>query len=385
MEKVETLVNMQSYKNKFVIIRVNICLVGVRLMRSEDLAKLLGVSRSTISRVINNYPDIPQATRDKVWKAIEEYNYVPNASARKLAGIRNNMIAIFVLDVKEGSVPHHLKTTDDTLIYNNPFFSPIINAVSDQANKLDYYVLISIVYSKEDFKKVENVFSKKMIDGAIFVGTEEPDNEFLFKLIEKEYFLALIDTNENHHVNHSALYVNANNFEGSCRAVSYLVGLGHTKIGMITGNLKKLSAMERLKGYKDTLIKYKLDIDENFIYYGDFMESGGYHGAKYILSQPNPPTALFVGNDTMAVGAYKAASELGFKIPEDISIIGFDNAVFSQYLSPPLTTVEMPFAELGKRAATLLIESIEQKKQRGIVEKLKVNLIERESCKRMKS
>ncbi|WP_339147134.1 MULTISPECIES: LacI family DNA-binding transcriptional regulator [unclassified Sutcliffiella] len=354
-------------------------------MRSEDLAKLLGISRSTISRVINNYPDIPQATRDKVWKAIKEYNYVPNASARKLAGIRNNMIAIFVFDVKEGSAPHHLKTTDDTLIYNNPFFSPIINAISDQANKLDYYVLISIVYSKDDVKRVENVFSQKMIDGAIFVGTEDTDNELLFKLIEQEYFLALIDTNDIHNINHNAIYVNANNYEGSCKAISYLVELGHKKIGMITGNLKKLSAMERLEGYKDTLKKYNIILDENFIYEGDFMESSGYNGAKYILGKPNPPTALFLSNDTMAVGAYKAVEELGLKIPDDISIIGFDNAIFSQYLSPALTTVDMPFAELGKKAATLLIESIEQKTQRGNVEKLKVNLIERESCQRFKS
>ncbi|GAE36132.1 LacI family DNA-binding transcriptional regulator [Halalkalibacter akibai] len=354
-------------------------------MRSEDLAKLLGISRSTISRVINNYPDIPQATRDKVWKAIKEYNYVPNASARKLAGIKNNMIAIFVLDVKDESVPHHLKTTDETLIYNNPFFSPVINAVSDQANKLDYYILISIIYSKKDLKRVENVFSQKMIDGAIFVGTEESENELLFKLIEKEHILALIDTNEIHNANHNAIYVNANNYEGSCKAISYLIGLGHSKIGMITGNLKKLSAMERLEGYKDTLKSYKINVDENFIYYGDFMESSGYHGAKHILGKPNPPTALFLSNDTMAVGAYKAAVELGLKIPDDISIVGFDNAVFSQYLSPPLTTVDVPFAELGKRAATLVIESIEQKKQRGIVEKLKVNLIERGSCQRFKS
>jgi DNA-binding LacI/PurR family transcriptional regulator len=350
-------------------------------MRSEDLAKLLGVSRSTISRVINNYPDIPQATRDRVWKAINEYNYVPNASARKLAGSRNNMIAIFVLDIKDESVPHHLKTTDDTLIYNNPFFSPIINAVSDQANKLGYYVLISIVYSKSDLKRVENVFSQKMIDGAIFVGTEETENELLFKLMGQEYFLALIDKNDIYHADNNAIYVNANNYEGSCKAISYLVDLGHTKIGMITGNLKKLSAIERLEGYKDTLKKYNIIIDENYIHYGDFMESSGYHGAKSILGKPNPPTALFLSNDTMAVGAYKAVKELGLKIPDDISIIGFDNAIFSQYLSPALTTVSIPFAELGKRAATLLIESIEQKKQLGMVEKLKVDLIERESCR----
>ncbi|WP_078551203.1 LacI family DNA-binding transcriptional regulator [Bacillus alkalicellulosilyticus] len=349
-------------------------------MRSEDLAKLLGVSRSTISRVINNYPDIPQATREKVWKAIEEYNYVPNASARKLAGVRNNMIAIVVLDVKEEGVPHHLKTTEATLIYDNPFFSPVINAVSDQANKLDYYVLISIVYSKEDLKKVEKLFSQKMIDGAIFVGTQETENNLIFKLIEQKYLIALIDTSEIHNNNHNAIYVNADNYEGSCKAISYLIELGHKRIGMITGNINKLSAKDRLQGYKDTLIKNGLQIEKELIYYGDFIERSGYSGAKQMLDKPNRPTALFVSNDTMALGVYKAAEELGLNIPEDISVIGFDNAIFSQYLSPPLTTINMPLVELAKRASTLLIESIEQNEQRGIIEKIEATLIKRQSC-----
>lgn len=349
-------------------------------MRSEDLAKLIGVSRSTISRVINNYPDIPKETREKVWKAIEHYNYVPNASARKLAGARNNMIGIFVLDIKEGDT-HHIKTTDNTLIHNNPFFSPVINAVVDQANKMDYYVLISTVYNKGDLNKVRNIFQQKMIDGAIFVGTQETDNEFIFNLIEQKYLVAMIDTSELHLNDYNAIYVNADNYGGSCKAIKHLIALGHTNIGIITGDLNKLSALERLRGYSNTLLENGLDMNNDAIYHGDFTEKSGYEGIKYILSLPNRPTAIFVCNDSMAVGVYKGINELGLSIPGDISIVGFDNAIFSSYLSPPLTTVNHSFSDIAKRATVLLIESIEKKEQRGIDEKIETILISRDSCK----
>ncbi|ADU28807.1 LacI family DNA-binding transcriptional regulator [Evansella cellulosilytica] len=352
-------------------------------MRSEDLAKLIGVSRSTITRVINNYPDIPQATRDKVLKAIEEYNYAPNASARKLAGATNKMIAIIVLDVKDDGVTHHVKTTDDTLIYNNPFFSPVINAVSDQANKMDYYALISIAYSKEDLKKVESIFNQKMIEGAIFVGTQEAENELIFKLIKQNHKIALIDTNEIYSKKHDAIYINPDNFEGSVKAINYLVELGHKNIGIITGNLNKLSAQERLDGFKETLSRHGLVLNCDHFYHGDFTENSGYDGVNHILRAHSKPTAIFVSNDTMAIGAYKAIAEIGLKIPEDISIIGFDNSFISSYLTPPLTTVDISFADIAKRATTLLIDSVENNKKVGIVEKIHATLIERESCKRI--
>ncbi|WP_416147471.1 LacI family DNA-binding transcriptional regulator [Salipaludibacillus sp. HK11] len=354
-------------------------------MRSEDLAKLLGLSRSTISRVINNYPDIPKATREKVWKAIEENNYAPNASARKLAGVKNKMIAIILLDVKDNDEPHHLKTTDDTLIHDNPFFSPIVNAVSDQANKMDYYVLVSISYSKEDLKKVNSIFHQKLIDGAIFVGTQEAENELIFNLIEQKHLIAMIDTSEVYNRNHNAIYINPDNYEGSVKAVSYLLELGHTSIGIITGNLNKLSAKERLVGFETTLMQHGIEISKDDIYYGDFTENSGYEGIKYFLRRSNPPTAIFVSNDTMVIGAYKAVSELGLRIPEDISIIGFDNSFFSSYLNPPLTTIEISFFDVAKRATTLLIESIEQEEQRGIVEKVNATLIKRGSCQPISS
>lgn len=350
-------------------------------MRSEDLAKLVGVSRSTITRVINNYPDIPQVTRDKVWKAIEEHNYAPNASARKLAGATNKMIAIVVLDVKDDGVRHPVKTTDDTLISNNSFFAPVINFVTDQANKMDYYVIISIAYSKADLKKVEGIFNQKMIDGAIFVGTQEPENELIFNLIKQGHNIAMIDTNEVFSKSHDAIYINPNNYEGSVKAVRYLIELGHESIGIITGNLKKLSAQERLNGLKETLLQNGLELSDHHFFEGDFTENSGYEGAKHILAAPSKPTAIFVSNDTMAIGAYKAIAELGLNIPEDISIVGFDNSFISSYLTPPLTTVDIPFGEIAKRATTLLIESIEQKKQYSIVEKSKATLVKRESCK----
>src|SRR5690625_4359540 len=354
-------------------------------MRSEDLAKLLGLSRSTISRVINNYPDIPQATREKVWKAIDEHNYAPNASARNLAGVKNKMIAVILLDVNDKEDPHHVKTTENTIIHDNPFFSPVVNAVSDQANKMDYYVLVSISYSKEDLKKVQRIFHQKMIDGAIFVGTQEAENEFIFNLIEQKHLIAMIDTSEVYNTNHNAIYINADNYKGSVKAVSYLLELGHTSIGIITGNLNKLSAKERLAGFETTLMQHGIEPKKEAIYYGDFTESSGYEGVKYLLKGSNPPTAIFVSNDTMAIGEYKAINELGLHIPNDISIIGFDNSFFSPYLNPPLTTIEISFSDIAKRATKLLIESIEQEKQRGIVEKIHATLVKRESCQAIES
>lgn len=353
-------------------------------MRSEDLAKLLGLSRSTISRVINNYPDIPQATRDKVWKAIEEHNYAPNASARNLAGVKNKMIAIILLDVKDSEDPHHVKTTEDTIIHDNPFFSPIVNAVSDQANKMDYYVLVSISYSKKDLKKVQNIFHQKIIDGAVVVGSQEAEYELIFDLIEQNHLIAMIDTSEVYNTKHNAIYINADNYEGSVKAVSHLLELGHTSIGMITGNLNKLSAKERLKGFETTIQQHGIKVQKDAIYHGDFTESSGYEGVKYLFKSANPPTAIFVSNDTMVIGAYKAINELGLRIPEDVSIIGFDNSFFAPYLNPPLTTIDISFSDIAKRATTLLIESIEQEKQRGIVEKVNATLIKRESCQTIK-
>ncbi|WP_017471394.1 LacI family DNA-binding transcriptional regulator [Amphibacillus jilinensis] len=353
-------------------------------MRSEDLAKLLGLSRSTISRVINNYPDIPQTTRDKVWKAIEEYNYAPNASARKLAGVKNKMIALILLDVKDNEEGHHIKVSEHTLIHDNPFFSPIVNAVIDQANKMDHYVLVSISYTKDDLRKVQSIFQQKLIDGAIFVGTQEAENELIFSLIEQNHLIAMIDTSEVNNANHNAIYINADNYEGSVKAVSYLLELGHRSIGIITGNLNKLSAQERLAGYETTLMQHGIEMTDKMIYQGDFTENSGYDGIKYFFRTANPPTAIFVSNDTMVVGAYRAITELGLRIPEDVSIIGFDNSFFSPYLNPPLTTIDISFSEMAKRATTLLIESIEQEQQRGIVEKENATLIKRESCKKWK-
>lgn len=349
-------------------------------MRSEDLAKILGVSRSTISRVINNYPDIPQATRDRVWKAIDQYNYAPNASARKLAGVKSKMIAVIILDIKENEAIHHLKTTDHTLVHENPFFSPIVNAVIDQANKMDYYAVVSIAYAKEDLKKIKNLFYQQLVDGAVFVGTQETENALIFDLIKANQYVAMIDTSGTNMDQFQAIYVNPDNYQGSVKAVSYLRELGHKSIGIITGNLNKLSATERLAGYKETLINDGITIDEDYIYNGDFTEESGYHGARNLLNMLHPPTAIFVSNDTMVIGAYKAINEKGLRIPQDISIIGFDNSFFSAYLNPPLTTIDVSFSEIGKRAAKLLIESIDREEQSGKEEQLKSKLVVRESC-----
>ncbi|MFZ5986728.1 MAG: LacI family DNA-binding transcriptional regulator [Bacillota bacterium] len=349
-------------------------------MNSEDIAKIVGVSRSTVSRVINNYPDIPPATREKVLKAIKEYNYYPNASARRLAGMKNSTLGIFVIDIKDNEKPHHVIQNDEDLLYGNAYFAPFINAFIDQANKTQYYVLVSTIYCSDELWKIQSAFCEKRIDAGVIIGCSKGDYNQIIKTLEKGSIIAAVDIDVDDSNKDMGLYININNNQGAYDAAKYLIDLGHTNIGIITGDLDKLSGKTRFVSFKQALSDCCVQLHDNLIAYGDFTEHSGYHGMKKILTAENRPTAVFVCNDTMAVGAYKAIIESGFRIPDDISVIGFDNTQISAYMSPPLTTVNVYLAEVAKNSVDLLIESIEKGRCEAIQRTVDVKIIERESC-----
>jgi LacI family transcriptional regulator len=200
-------------------------------------------------------------------------------------------------------------------------------------------------------------------------------------IIDNDYFLAFVDAEVNNIDSDSGIYVNIDNYNAAFNVVKYLVGLGHTDIGIITGNLDKLSGKKRLSGFKAAFSSYGLELNEDLIADGNFMEMSGYEGMKKILSSEKKPTAVFVCNDTMAIGAYKAIAESGLKIPDDISIVGFDNAQYSPHMSPPLTTVNVSLPEVAKITANLLIESIENDKITLVQNLVASSIVERGSCK----
>lgn len=352
-------------------------------MNSKEIAKIVGVSRSTVSRVINNYPDIPEATREKVLKAIRENNYYPNSSARRLVGMKSSTLGIFVVDIKDNEKPHHVIENNEDLLYGNSYFSPFINAFIDQANKAQYYVLVTTIYSSDELWKIKSAFCEKRIDGGVIIGSKEDEYEKILKVIDKDFILSVIDINVTDENKDKAIYINLNNYKGAFEATKYLIELGHRDIGIITGDLNKMSGKVRFESFKQALCESGLELKENYISYGDFTEHSGYLGMKKILESGNRPTAMFVCNDTMAIGAYKAIVEFGLSIPDDISIIGFDNSQISQYMYPPLTSVSVSLPEAAKLSADLLIKSIDKKELKPEVKVVDTAIIERGSCKRI--
>ncbi|TYQ13128.1 UNVERIFIED_CONTAM: LacI family transcriptional regulator [Acetivibrio alkalicellulosi] len=353
-------------------------------MKSEDIAKIVGVSRSTVSRVINNYPDIPSSTREKVLNAIREYNYYPNSSARRLAGIKNSTLGIFVVDIKDNENPHHVIKNDEALLYDNTFFAPFTNAFIDQANKTHYYVLVSTIYSTSELWKIHSAFHEKRIDGGVVIGSGKEDYKKILQQMKQNFILAAVDIEIESFNENKAIYINTNNHQAAYDTAKYLIELGHRNIGIVTGDLGKLSGKKRFDGFKQALYDYKLHLNDEYIGYGDFTEPSGYVAMKKILQSHNPPTAVFVSNDTMAVGAYTAISESKLKIPDDISIIGFDNIKISGYMSPPLTTVSVSLSDVARTTAELLIQSVEKGTLTPVQKIVNASIVKRESCKSKK-
>ncbi|AFK87263.1 MULTISPECIES: LacI family DNA-binding transcriptional regulator [Thermoanaerobacterium] len=339
-------------------------------MNSKEIAKIAGVSRSTVSRVINNYPNVPLETREKVLKVIKEYNYVPHASARMLRGKMSNTIGLVIVDLN--------RKIDIHKVYDNVYFGPFTTAVIDFANERGYNVLVITVYKSKDFKKVKEVFYNKTISGAIFIGVKNNDPDIKY-LIDAGLKVVIIDQEIKDDFN-NCIIVNADNFNGAYEATKHLIKLGHKKIAHISGDMDKLSGIERFEGYKKALKETKLTYNNSLVVKGNFIEEGGYE-AIIKLFKKSRPTAIFISNDQMAIGAMKALNDLGYSIPDDISIIGFDDIAISRYLKPSLTTMKVSLLQMAEIAVNNLIKSIEDEIIITAKFIVPVELIERESCK----
>jgi LacI family transcriptional regulator len=344
-------------------------------MNSKDIAKLAGVSRSTVSRVINNYDNVPEETKRKVLEIIKKYNYVPHASARMLAGKRNKIIGVFLYDAKAEAQTEHKK------VFASAYFNNFTSAIIDTAKEHGYNVLAVMIENSKDWKNAKEIFYNKTIDGGIFIGIKNNDPN-IKEIIEAGFKVALVDqdTKSADEAFSKSIIINADNFTAAYKTVKYLVNKGHTKIAHITGDMSLLSAIERLEGYKKALIDSGILIKNSFIVRGFFTVESGYKAAKKLLLKEKP-TAIFIGNDSMALGAIQAIQELGLKIPDDISIIGFDDIEIAKYITPSLTTNRIPIYDMAYIATTNLINSIEENSSFSASYLIPVEFIERNSCR----
>jgi LacI family transcriptional regulator len=343
-------------------------------MNSVEIAKLAGVSRSTVSRVINNYPNVPEETRQRVLAVIEKYNYVPHASARMLAGKTSKIIGLIIIDTKDVA---------QEKVYSSSYFSQFTSLVIDNAKKQGYNVLVCIVSNLNDFNNVRDIFYNKTISGGIFIGGMDNAPE-IKAIVNLGHKVAVIgqDTTGKEELSGNEVIINPDNFDGAYKAVRYLIDSGHQRIAHISGDMGQLSAKERLEGYKKALMDSGIKINSNLVLKGDFTEKSGFSAVKKLLGRMKPD-AVFASNDHMAIGAMKAIEEEGLKVPDDLSVIGFDDIEIATYIRPALTTVRIPLQQIAAEATEKLIEIIETDTvDRGSC-KISVELIKRETVNKL--
>lgn len=334
----------------------------------KEIAKEAGVAPSTVSRVISDDPRISDATKEKVRKIMNEMSYHPNAIARSLVSKSTKTIAVIMPN-----------SPDVTFL--NPFFPEALRGITKAVYNERFYVLMTNGETvEEQIASLHSLVRGRMVDGIILMYSST-GNPILDELKKMDIPFSVIGRPiDDNNIN----YVDNDNVKAAYNAVSYLIEQGHKKIGLINGSMNLLVSIDRYEGYRKALLENSISIDEDIIVSSEFIERGGYEGMKKILNQKNPPTAVLITDDLISLGAMKAASEKKVKIPEEVSIISFNNIYISQLTMPPLTSIEVHAYELGFYAAKILFEKIKGKGSLRTSEKIiDTEIIHRNSVSKM--
>jgi LacI family transcriptional regulator len=309
--------------------------------------------------VLSGFQFVKEETRQRVLEAAQRLGYVANASARSLAGGRSNIIGLLVPGLDNGYIGEVARGVDEALSVAN--YDLMLYTTHRQHGKETTYVR-SIINS--------------LTDGLILVVPLVTD--YLKELQAQRFPYVLVDQ---HDPSDQSNVVDATNWQGAYIATEYLINLGHRRIGLIAGTPQIASAQERLAGYKAALADHQIDFDPDLVAQGDFWRPVGYQAANTLLDLKHPPTAIFASNDLSAFGAMEAIHARGLRIPEDISIVGFDDIPQASLVHPKLTTVRQPLDEMGRAAVQILLDQIEDPSQPPRRVTLATQLIVRDSCK----
>lgn len=302
----------------------------------KDIARIAKVSTSTVSHVINNTRYVSDEIREKIMKVVNELNYTPSAVARSLK-------------VKETKTLGMLVTAT-----SNPFFAEVVSGVEQYCNQHHYNLIISSIDGNEQ-RLQQNIQTliQKQVDGLLLMYSDT--RHAMVEQLNLNLPIVVMDWWPTE-LNADKIYENSE--FGAYLATKTLIEQGHKNIAIITGKLDKSLAHNRLLGYQKALQDAHLPINPDWIIESHFDFEGGVEGMKKLLQITPRPTAVFACSDTIAVGIYQVAWQQGLRIPQDISVIGYDNIMLAQYLTPPLTTIHQPKAELGKLAVETLLERI---------------------------
>ena len=325
----------------------------------KDVAKEAGVAISTVSNVLNNVDIVSDEKKQKVLAAVEKLKYVPNMNAKFLKSNKKNTIGLFLSSVQ------------------GDFYRMLIQAVHMQC-KLKGYLLNIYISNENTSEEIYSMIISSGVEGAIVLD-EQLHNEYVKRIALTKMPIVFINR-EYAGENMSSVIIN--NTEGAILAMEYLIKQGHRRIGYMHG-IDNHDDEARFQAFVSTMSKYNLPIDENIILRGYFEEAVAYSEMRVLLLKGiEVPDAFFCANDEMAWGCIRALTEAGYRIPEDVCVIGFDDIVLSSYYTPALTTIHSPVTELGNVSASELFHLMETKgNQKGRITSLSPNLVIRDTCK----
>jgi len=328
----------------------------------KDIARKLNISPSTVSRALRNHPDISSRTKEQVISLAKELDYHPNSIAQSLQKRSTNTIGVIVPEIK-----YH-------------FFSSVISGIEDVAYESGY--IIMVCQSNESYER-ENINVRTLVSnriaGLLISISQTTKNDEHFRILQRQGIPFVFFDRVCKNIETSKVVVD--DHDGAFRAVEHLILSGYKRIAHLAGPRSISISQDRFQGYLSALKKYNIPFEDELVVYGGFNEEDGIMGFQRLLQLDKKPDAIFAVNDPVAIGAFMQIKECGFKIPDDFALVGFSDNPVASLIDPPLTTVAQPKYKIGRIAATLLLEQIENTtdQYKPKVEVLKTQLIIRKS------
>lgn len=319
----------------------------------HDVAKMAGVSIGTVSNVLNQSKKVAPETSARVMKAVRELNYIPNTIAQSLKTNQNHVIGIIAEDIRafsSGDIIDGICECFENQDYNVNLCNLRVNNRMGDTQTFQYKDMEETEAFKSSVSRALNLLTASRVSGLIYIGVYPRDVGHILPGMDIPIVYTYAYTKKKDHC------INYDDYQGARLAMEHLIQKGHSRIALICGSIDSIPAHKRLMGYQNTLMEHNLPLYPEYIRSGNWHYMDGYHQCLELLKLPNPPTAVFSMSDLMAYGAINAAFDRGLRIPDDISIHGFDNLETSAYTHPSLSTITLPLREMGFQTAQTMLQ-----------------------------
>ena len=305
----------------------------------DEIGKMAGVSRATVSRVINNYPHITPEVRQRVQDVVAQTGFQPNLIARSLASDRSGIIGLVIPGIAR-------------MVFSDPYFSSLIQGITQATNRRDLTLSLFLFHSlEEEERKIHSILNTGLLDGLI-ITADRKENSLISQIARRGLPFVVVGRPE---PNPEITYVNADNIAGGYLATEHLISLGRQRVAVIMSDLNT-AGDDRFAGYQNALRDHQMTLEPKLVAHGDFSLESGYQAMRQLL--PENPDAVFVSSDTMALGAQQAIREAGLHIPQDIAVAGFDDLSPAVQAEPQLSTIRQPIEQMGIMAVDLLSDIV---------------------------